>query len=99
MTRAYSLTEKLWLYPGKAGWYFITIPQGVAKEIDFRFSLQKRGWGSIPVKITVGKTTWRTSIFPDKKTSTYLLPVKMEIRKKELLHENNLVSLTLEISS
>ncbi len=27
---------------------------------------------SIPVRVTVGKTTWETSIFPDKKSQTYL---------------------------
>lgn len=99
MLKSYTLTEKLWLYPGKAGWFFITIPHVVTKEIDFYFSLQKKGWGSLPVKVTIGATEWKTSIFPDKKTGTYLLPVKKAVRVTEGLEENKVVDFELVLSS
>ncbi len=51
-------------------------------EITARFGLMKRGWGSLPVIVAMGKTTWKTSIFPDKKAGAYLLPLKAEVRKK-----------------
>lgn len=41
LTKEYKLREQVWLYPGKAGWYFITIPTDVTKEIDYFFSEQK----------------------------------------------------------
>lgn len=99
MTKTYSLTEKIWLYPGKAGWFFITIPEEVSKEIDYFFANQKKGWCSLPVTVTIGQTTWQTSIFPDKKSAAYLLPIKIEVRKKENIRENDAVSLTLKLSS
>ncbi len=99
MIRTYSLTEKIWLYPGKAGWFFITIPKEVSKEIDYFFATQKKGWGSLPVTVTIGQTTWQTSIFPDKKSAAYLLPIKVEVRKKESITENDAVPLTLKLSS
>ncbi|MBP9762590.1 DUF1905 domain-containing protein [Patescibacteria group bacterium] len=34
------------------------------------------------VLVTVGKTMWETSIFPDKKSQSYLLPMKLEVRKR-----------------
>ena len=89
----------MWLYPGKAAWYFITIPPETAADIDYFFSIHKRGWGSLPVTVTVKETTWKTSIFPDKKTHSYLLPIKAEVRKKEGMQENQTISFALEIVS
>jgi hypothetical protein len=99
MTKTYNLKEKVWLYPGKAAWYFINIPADISKEIDFFFSQHKRGWGSLRVKVTAGQTSWETSIFPDKKTGTYLLPLKAEVRKKEKIEENSLVAFRIELTS
>jgi hypothetical protein len=51
----------------------------------------------VPVKATIGKTSWRTSIFPDSKSGSYVLPVKAGVRKKEKLEEGDTVALTLEV--
>ena len=48
---------------------------------------------------TIGESTWKTSIFPDKKTNTYLLPVKVAVREKEQIKLSDVVSLSLEIVS
>ena len=45
----------------------------------------RAGFGSVRVAVTVGTTSWRTSIFPDSKTRTYVLPVKKEVRDAEKL--------------
>jgi hypothetical protein len=37
MKKTYQIQERMWLYPGKSSWHFITIPQETAKEIDFYF--------------------------------------------------------------
>ena len=99
MTKRYTLKEKMWLYPGKAAWYFVTVPPEITADIDYFFSMQKKGWGSLPVTVTIRQTTWKTSIFPDKKTHSYLLPIKAEIRKEETIQENELISFTIEIAS
>jgi hypothetical protein len=65
-------------------------------ELD-RFGDKKRGWGSLPVEVTVGTTTWKTSIFPDTKANAYLLPIKADVRKKEGIAANTSVTLLLEI--
>ena len=98
MTKTYQLKAKTWLYPGKAAWHFLTIPTDITKEIDYYFSMAKKGWGSLPVQVTIGKTSWKTSIFPDKKTASYLLPLKADVRKKEAIKENDvvLVHITIE---
>ncbi|MDQ5951857.1 MAG: hypothetical protein QG639_1138 [Patescibacteria group bacterium] len=88
----------VWLYEGPAAWHFITLPKETSKEIDFYHSLSKKGWGSLPVKVSIGKTSWETSIFPDKKLSSYILPLKSEIRKKESIRMNDMVAVTITIA-
>jgi hypothetical protein len=75
----YKLQSKVWIYPGMAGWHFANVPKKQSKEIKNLFGAIAGGWGSLPVMVTVGKTQWKTSIFPDKNSATYLLPLKAEI--------------------
>ena len=93
----YPIRATVWLYPGMAGWHFVTFPKIPAKEIKKTFGNMKRGWGSLPVKVTIGKTSWKTSIFPDKKTQLYLLPLKADVRKKERITHGDTIALTIEI--
>lgn len=96
-TNRYALRAKLWLYPGKAAWHFLTLPKRPAADIKKRFGAHARGWRSLRVAATVGKTRWLTSIFPDSKSASYLLPVKASVRKKEKLAAGKTLAFTLEI--
>lgn len=84
-------------YPGMAAWRFVTLPRDISNEIGIRYKNQKKGWGSIPVLVTVGKTSWETSIFPDKKSQSYLLPMKSEVRKKEGIVDGDKVAVSIRI--
>jgi hypothetical protein len=97
MQAKYTFTASLWLYPGKAGWHFVTVPQDVSDDIGTLFEGLSRGWGSFPATITIGETRWQTSIFPDKASATFLLPLKAEVRKKERIAEGDTVSVLLEL--
>ncbi len=44
----------------------------------------------------IGKTNWRTSIFPDSKSGTYLLPVKATVRRVEGIDDGDTVSVLVE---
>ncbi len=79
---------------GKWSWYFIRINQEDANYIRWIEDKHVQWWGSIPVEVTIGNSTWQTSIFPDKE-KTYLLPVKVYIRKQENLKEWTLIHGTL----
>jgi len=93
----YKVRAKVWLYPGMAGWHFVTLPKKQSDLMKEMFGVMKRGWGSLPVVVTIGKTSWKTSIFPDKKAGAYLLPLKAEVRKIENISAGDTISLSLEI--
>lgn len=76
-----TFTAQMWVYRGEGGWHFLSLPKQAADQI--RAGARKSSWGSVRVAATIGATTWNTSIFPDSKTRTYLLPVKAEVRRKE----------------
>ena len=79
----YVVRAKVWLYSGAGGWHFVNLSARQSGEIRVRFGGNARGWGSLPVEITLGGTVWRTSIFPDRKSDTYLFAIKAEVRKRE----------------
>lgn len=93
----FAVRAKVWLYPGMAGWHFVTLSQKQSEAIKSMFGGLAKGWGSLPVLVTIGKTSWQTSIFPDKKVGAYLLPLKSVVRKKEGILANDTISLQLEI--
>ncbi len=89
--------SRVWLYPGtSAAWHFISLP----KELSARIRTQekgrgRRGFGAAKVVAQIGKTSWETSIFPDSKTGTYLLPLKASVRKAEGVFVKDMVVVTL----
>lgn len=89
---------KLWLYGGKASWYFVTLPADLAEEIRTLASFRRRGWGSVAVEVTIGATQWNTSIFPDSDSGSYVLPVKAKVRSAEKLQEGDEMMVRIKIS-
>ncbi len=97
---AYNFKAKIWVYSGKSAWFFVTLPRDVSDEIKFFAGGSKRpGWGSVRVTAKIGKTEWKTSIFPDAKRGAYLLPVKSAVRKAEKIAEDDQVSVTICVHS
>ena len=91
------MRSEVWPYPGMNAWRFLTLPKKQGAEIKEKFGKQARGWGSLPVSVTIGKISWNTSIFPDKKSGSYLLPLKAKIRKMEGIADNSLVTFSLTL--
>jgi Domain of unknown function (DUF1905) len=90
-----------WLYSGKGAWYFVTLPQDSAAEITY-FSKalnggKRTGWGSVRVTVQVGKTIWQTSLFPDSKNKSYVLPIKAAVRKAEDIIEGKPVKVRVSM--
>ena len=72
---------RLWDARKHDSWTFADLPTDVADEIADVSAGVTRGFGSVRVEVTIGRTTWRTSIFPG--ATTYVLPVKAAVRRAE----------------
>lgn len=86
---SYTFTAEVWEHHGSAAWHFLSLPDDIADEIDERHGHHAGGFGSVRVEVTIGATTWRTSLFPDTKRATYLLPVKKPVRTAEGLADGS----------
>lgn len=65
-------------------WVFVSLPTDHADDIADLVP-SRPGFGSVRVEVTIGTTVWRTSLFPDSKAGTYVLPVKRAVRTAEQL--------------
>lgn len=93
----YTMQARVRRYAGKATWYFAVLPKRESAAIRALFGGLARGWGSLPVAATIGKTRWTTSIFPDSNVEAYVLPLKAEIREREKIRAGASVRLRIEI--
>ena len=96
MKKIFKFKSKVFLYPGMTGWHFVGVPKKESEEIKKGVKV-KAGFGSVPVIVTIGKTKWKTSVFPDKRSGTYLLPLKAGVRKKENIYAEDIISLNIEL--
>jgi hypothetical protein len=91
---SHRFTTQLWLHSEMPGaWCFATLPLDAADEI--RASGERRGFGSVRVRATIGGTQWETSVFPDARSGSYLLPVKAAVRRAERIDGGDTVTVTL----
>ncbi|ADB34659.1 Domain of unknown function DUF1905 [Kribbella flavida DSM 17836] len=93
----FQFTAPLWLHSGDAGWYFVTVPADVSDDIAELTAGLRKGFGSVRVRVTVGATSWQTSVFPDSKRGAFVLPVKRVVRIAEGLSAGAEVKTQLEL--
>lgn len=78
---------------GPAPFHFIETPEEPSAAIEAVSSLVTYGWGVIPVEATIGATEFRTSLFP--RGESYLVPIKVAVRKAEQLELGDTVAVRL----
>ncbi len=94
----FTFTAPLWLYAGTGAWHFVTLPKEAADEIRF-FNASAKGFMPISVSAKINDTVWKSSIFPDSKTGSYLLAIKAAVRTAENLKPGEKVTVTLNVRS
>ena len=51
------------------------------------------------VHVRIGETVWATSVFPEKASGSYLLPVKKSVREKEGFDAGDKVTVRLDLTT
>lgn len=93
----YEFESPLWEWQGKASWFFVTLPVEISAEIKEISVGLTNGFGSVRVDVSVGSSHWRTSIFPDSKIGTFMLPIKAEVRKANQLKTGETLIARIEL--
>jgi len=93
----YKIRAKVWRYEGVGGWHFVNLSTKQSTIIRTLFSLEARPFGSLPASITIGKTQWRTSLFPDKKSRSYLFAIKADVRTRENISTGDTIDAIVQI--
>ncbi len=82
-------------FPGKGGWHFVKVKKDISKKLK---NIKKFGFGSVKVKARVGKTSWETSLFPEKKNGPYMISIKADVRKKEKIKSGKNVRVHISLT-
>ncbi len=86
---------EIWYWRGPAPWYFVTVPAEEAGDLKAFSGVVTYGWGMIPATVRIGKTEWKTALWP--KDGRYVVPLKTSVRRAEHLEEGDTVSVRLEV--
>ena len=78
-------------------WALVALPPELSRQVDDSLTAPPRGFGSVRVEVTVGGSTWRTSLFPSKPLDTYVLPVKKAVRRAEELDVEDVATFTIRV--
>ncbi|PWB92554.1 DUF1905 domain-containing protein [Methylosinus sporium] len=73
---------KVWRYPGKGGWFFVSLSETDSRALKDERRIDRTGYGYVPVTASLGSTVWSTTLFPSK-DGPYLLAIKADVRTKE----------------
>jgi hypothetical protein len=90
---------ELWRWDARRSdsWTFVSLPADRSEEIRELAGGSRRGFGSLRVRVTVGGSTWTTSIFPGSGDRAYVLPLKRSVRVAESLDVGDVASVTVEL--
>jgi uncharacterized protein DUF1905 len=86
---------KIWFWKGPAPFYFVTVPEEQCDDLKAISGFVTYGWGMIPATVRIGKTEWKTALWP--KDGKYIVPLKDMVRKAEKLDEGDTVTVQLEV--
>jgi hypothetical protein len=90
--------SKLWIWQAEKGaWHFLTVPPEESDAIKLFAGGLKGGFGSVKVRVTIGSSTWKTSVFPSTERGGYILPVKKAVRTAEDLNVGDTAKVSLEV--
>ncbi len=104
MVETLRCTLPLTRWEGDRGTYhLVSIKGGDAETIAMHARIEKlemgsrRGFGSVKVMARIGDTIWKSSVFPQNKSSEWILLVSKKVMKAENIVKGDDVNLELEL--
>jgi Domain of unknown function (DUF1905) len=94
----YVFDAELWQWAARVdSWIFVSVPTEYFDEIQDAAAGPPRGFGSVRVTVRIGSSRWKTSIFPDGGSRTYVLPLKKAVRTAEGIDVGDAVTVDVEL--
>ena len=75
----FTYTTTVQRFPGKGGWWFIRVPDDVARQIVSHRD-RMTGFRFVPIIVQIGGHRWNTSLLPLGRDA-YFVPIKRQARK------------------
>lgn len=86
----------VWFWRGPSPFHFVTLDEASSESIHTIAAGVTYGWGMIPCQVTIGTTTYTTSLWP--KDGGYILPVKAAVRKAESIEVGDVIQAEIFIA-
>lgn len=82
---------------GPGTWVMLAVPFEQADAIDDVSQGSQHGFGSVRVEVSIGTTTWRTSLFPDSRRQSFIMGVKQSVRRAEGIDAGDVVDVEVTL--
>ena len=93
----FKFETKLIEWRGPAPFVYAPVPKEHVEELRRVAKAVSYGWGCVPVEAKIGGTSFTTSLFP--KDDTYLLPLKIAVRRKTNVTVGDKVSVVMTLGA
>jgi hypothetical protein len=93
----YRFTAPVIYWRGPAPYIFAHLPDEVGEQVRSLGPSASYGWGVIPVEAEIDGVRFTTSLFP--RDGTYLLPLKVAVRKRLDLPEGTRIDVVMWLTS
>lgn len=80
---------------GPAPFHFVALPPDEADALAGVMRAVTYGWGMVPATVTIGATTFTTSLWP--RQGGFVLPLKNAVRAAEGIELDDVVTVTLVV--
>jgi hypothetical protein len=86
----------VFVWRGPSPFHFVAVPDDVCADLQALAARVTYGWGMVPARVTVGSSTWETSLWP--KDGGYVVPLRARFRTAEALAVDDVVRVNLEVA-
>ena len=92
----FTVRAKVFEWRGPAPYHFVAVTGEAAEEIRDVAASVTYGWGMIPIEGRVGRTSFKTALWP--KNGSYVIPLKDAVRTAEQIELGDVISVEMRVT-